>query len=164
MNAGSGSMEAISKECVREFCTENNIRLEELAQVAGYSNRTNFSRALRNGYVKAEAVYNICKFFDLPRNYFEGAHGGTGDVAKVETKPITAYAPTAFPHPLGSGITGWRVADELMDFYGEESYTSLFIRLVNADTERHKSEILAKRLERLSKEELIAELVKQMSA
>ena len=161
MNVGCGSMEPISKECVREFCTENNIRLEELAQVAGYSNKANFSRALLNGYVKAEAVYNICKFFDLPRNYFEGAHGGTGDVAKVETKPTTDYTPT---HPLGSGITGWRVADELMDFYGEESYTSLFIRLVNADTERHKSEILAKRLERMSKEELIAELVKKMSA
>lgn len=156
MERSRGDMEPISKVAVREFCNENNIKIKELAQIAGYSTGCNLSRAILNGYVKSEAVYNICKFFDLPRNYFEGGHAGTGDVAKVaEAKPKEAYSPT---------ITNWDVANELMEFHGYDNYTDLFVALVKEDYERHKKEILAKRLENMSKEELIAELMKKMSA
>ena len=148
-------MEAISRSCVKQFCTENNIKLAELAQIAGYSTPGNFSRALLNGYIKSEAVFNMCQFFDLPRNYFENTHIGD-DIAKVSTTPDQKLVSA----PI---VTNWDMATELMEFYGENDYTALFIRLVTTDYKKHKNEILAKRYEGMSREELIEKLV-QLSA
>ena len=155
MQRGSGNMEPISKACVKEFCKSNGVKITEMAEIAGYL-QPSFSRALKEGWIKSEAVFDMCRFFDLPRNYFEGRRSVQSIVAKTEEEP-QIEEPVEFPT---AEVLDTKKADALNELYGLLNYTDLFYRLVREDYDRHKNEILAKRYEGLSKEELIEQLVK----
>lgn len=153
----------ISKAAVRQFCTENNIRMSEFAEISGYANQCSLAHALNNGYIQAEALSNLYQFFGLPKGYFDSVHDTARETAPdaCEGTPAEEYEPK---HNALSVVKDWTIADALVNYYGETDYAALFIRLVKEDYERHKTEILAKQFEGMSREELIAKLVEQMSA
>lgn len=171
---GKRNLVAVSRNAIMDFCNKNNIRVSEIAEISGYASCGSFSNALKSGYLQAAALSNIYQFFALPEGYFDhyfeiAAEEQVIEIAKPETKTIDTDVLKDANHPIeginfpGAPIKCWELADKLMDFYGETDYTALFVKLVGEDYRRHEKEILAKKYENMSREELIAELLRKDS-
>lgn len=151
---GHREVEAVSRMALEEFSKANGLTTTDMAEACGYSNQSAYCTAKKNGYMDSEKVFNLCNFFSLPRKYFQNAHAALGDLAIVEkpqdAKPLDKFC-----------VVNKTAADQLLEFYGDTDYTSLFMRLVTKDYEAHKEDIVRKRYEGMTHAELVESMIRK---
>ena len=133
---------------------------DEVAKVSEcYSSGCNLFRCADRGELPERAIREITFYYDLDEHSFDAYRNPNTQVEKRKEQSKTGLEYTQVTIRIETAVA--QKAVELRALYGLDQFGELFTRLVEDDHARQAENLLVMRYEKMSKEDLIKELLKR---